>query len=266
MKIVLFTSESMGAANELNIASLMKAKKDFEYVYVVVKQNQKSRISQLKFSLKKIILGIKTDWYRDNNKVEKLLQKEVQKFPKYDSPTYFVNGVNSLETEETIKKLNPDLIIQCGAGILKENIFSIPKNGTLNVHHGIAPELRGIASTFWGMYYGLNECIGTTVHFIDEHLDTGVVISQKPTKTNKNSTYIETSFQTVLQGANLLPNAIDLISSGYQTDQKEVDSKYCSRVHYSQYNALKKNNFQKVKNFDDSKIKTKVKSKIITAS
>ncbi len=194
--------------------------------------------------------------------MKKLLKKEASKFTHKKTPIYYVTGVNSISTEEAIKKISPDLIIQCGAGILKENIFSIPPKGTLNVHHGIAPEMRGITSSFWGMYYGLNDYIGTTVHFIDRTLDTGVIILQKKTKIEKNSTFVETSFQTAVQGAKLLPKAIDLICSEYEIERKEIDSHYFSRVDYTLYNELKKNKFQKVKNADLNKTKKKLKSNL----
>lgn len=263
MKIVLFTSEKMGAINELNLNTLINIKKEHEYVFVFVKKNAKSKILNFKFELKKLFLYPFTDWYKDQKKISNLLKKEAYEFPLKKKKIHHVTAVNSKSTEEKIKKLNPDLIIQCGAGILKENIFSIPTKGTINVHHGIAPELRGIASSFWGMYYGLNEYIGTTVHFIDKTLDTGAVIIQKRTEISKNSSFIETSFQTAIQGAKLLPDAVDLILDEYEVEKKEIDSFYFSRVHYSQYNDLKKNGFQKVKSPEISKTKKKFKSILV---
>jgi methionyl-tRNA formyltransferase len=263
MKIVLFTSEKMGAVNELNINTLINNKNEYEYDFVIVKKNTKSKISNLKFKLKKLFLYPLTDWYKDQKKVSNLLKKEASKIPHKKKNIHYVKAVNSKSTEKKIKKLNPDLIIQCGAGIIKENIFSIPPKGTINIHHGIAPELRGIASSFWGMYYGLNEYIGTTVHFIDKTLDTGAVIVQKRTKVSVNSSFIETSFQTAIQGSKLLLDAVDIILGEYEIEEKEIDSFYFSRVHYSQYNELKKNGFQKVKNPDKTKTKKKIKSILI---
>lgn len=263
MKILFFTSEKMGAINELNLNTLINNKKEHDYVFVVVKKNTKSKILNFKFKLKKLLLLPLTEWYKDQKKISNLVKKEASKFPHRKKNIHYVKDVNSKSTEKKIKKLNPDLIIQSGAGILKENIFSIPSKGTLNVHHGIAPELRGIASSFWGMYYGLNEYIGTTVHFIDKTLDTGAVIIQKRTEISINSSFIETSFQTAIQGAKLLPYAVDLVLGEYEIEKKEIDSFYFSRVHYSNYNELKKSGFQKVKSADLSKTKKKIKSILV---
>jgi len=263
MKIILFTSEKTEAINELNINSLISERKEHEYVFVIVKKNRNAKISNFKFELKKLFLFPITSWYRDQRKARSLVKKEASKFTIRKKTVHYVSGVNSKSTEKIIEKLNPDLIIQCGAGILKENIFSIPLKGTINLHHGIAPELRGIASSFWGMYYGLNEYIGATVHFIDKTLDTGAVILQKNTETAPNSSFVETYYQTAIQGAKLLPEAIDLILDQYEIEKKEIDSFYFSRVHYSHYNELKKNGFQKVKDPDLSKTKKKIKSILV---
>lgn len=264
MKIILFTSEKTDAINELNINYLVNERQEHEYIYVVVKKNRNEKISNWKFELKKLILFPITSWYRDLKKARSLVKKEASRFPNKKKTVHYVTEVNSKSTQETIENLNPDLIIQCGAGILKENIFSIPPKGTINLHHGIAPELRGIASTFWGMYYGLNEYIGATVHFIDKTLDTGAVIIQKKTETTSNSSFIETYFQTAIQGSKLLPEAIDLILDNNEIEKNEIDSFYFSRVHYSQYNELKKNGFKKVKDPDLSKTKKKPKSILAT--
>ena len=45
--------------------------------------------------------------------------------------------------------------------------------GTLNLHHGIAPLIRGMESIYWGLWERRPEWIGATVHFIDEGIDTG---------------------------------------------------------------------------------------------
>ena len=79
----------------------------------------------------------------------------------------------------------------------------------------------------------------------------------------KTSSFIETSFQTAIQGSKLLLDAVDLILGEYEIEEKEIDSFYFSRVHYSQYNELKKNGFQKVKNPDKTKTKKKIKSILI---
>lgn len=83
------------------------------------------------------------------------------------------HGVNSDTSAALLRSLKPDFIIQSGAGILREKIFSVAKNATLNVHHGIAPRLRGMNSSYWAKWEKKKDCLGATVHFIDKGIDTG---------------------------------------------------------------------------------------------
>jgi methionyl-tRNA formyltransferase len=202
-------------------------------------------------------------WYKARRIIEKKITMLIP--ANFDSHIKKINvkDVNGFDTEKVIRDLKPDILIQCGAGILKENIFSIPKIGTLNVHHGIAPELRGISSTFWAMYYGLLEFIGTTVHFIDKTLDTGTVIIQKKTILPEKYDYVEAVFQTSVQGADLLPEAIRIVQNGYLIVEKEVKSFYFSSVNYQKYSELKRNNFRPVGNIDALKYKMKCKKVLV---
>lgn len=263
MKIVLFSSHHPGFVNKLNIYKLICAYPNYEFKYVMV-DNRKSYLKNtIKNRLKEIVLFVlfkNTGWYKVRRQIEREISQVVPKKFDHKIERIYVKDVNSVNTENIIRELKPDLLIQCGAGILKNNIFSIPKLGTLNVHHGIAPEIRGISSTFWAMYYGLNEFIGTTVHFIDENLDTGAVIIQKKTMLPEDFDYLYASLETAFQGSTLLPEAIQIILGKYSTIKTKVESYYFSSVHYKQYWALEANKFKPAQNKIDLKFKIKSKN------
>ena len=91
-----------------------------------------------------------------------------------------VGTVNGPDAVQTIRSLNPDVVIQAGAGILRSQIFQIGRLGCLNLHHGIAPLIRGMNSIYWGLWENRPEWIGSTVHQIDEGIDTGKVLAYAP--------------------------------------------------------------------------------------
>ncbi len=97
-----------------------------------------------------------------------------------DLPTKDIRygDVNSAETEQFLRELEPDLIITSGCPILKPNIFTIPRLATLNVHWGIAPAYRGNDTLFWPLAQGDYSNIGVTIHQIDEGIDTGPILAQ----------------------------------------------------------------------------------------
>ena len=81
--------------------------------------------------------------------------------------------VNSSETAKLIADCQPDVMVVCGAPILRENIFSIPKICTINIHFGISSAYRGQHTLFWPMLENRFDQIGATVHMIDKGVDTG---------------------------------------------------------------------------------------------
>jgi methionyl-tRNA formyltransferase len=85
--------------------------------------------------------------------------------------------VGPLVTEDAqtkIRKLNPDVLVQAGVGILRKGLLDIPSIGTLNVHMSILPLYRGMNVGEWAAFNGHRN--GCTVHLIDEGIDTGDVL------------------------------------------------------------------------------------------
>jgi methionyl-tRNA formyltransferase len=76
--------------------------------------------------------------------------------------------------------LKPDVIIQLGNGILSKQIFEIARIGTLNIHPGIAPLMKGRDPIYWALWEREPSWLGATVHFIDEGIDTGPVLAYAP--------------------------------------------------------------------------------------
>jgi hypothetical protein len=115
---------------------------------------------------------------RDDEEIEELLHRLDRPSAVPDlQKVHIVASVNGLEATQTIRNLQPDVIIQAGAGILRPNIFVQGKIGTLNLHHGIAPLIRGVSSIRWALLEERTEWIGSTIHWIDEGIDTGGVLA-----------------------------------------------------------------------------------------
>lgn len=90
----------------------------------------------------------------------------------------FMTNGGDIEIEAWLKTLKPDVIVVFGMSLLlKENIFSIPASGTINLHPSYLPEYRGPNPDFW-QYINLEMNPGATVHYIDKGEDTGDIILQ----------------------------------------------------------------------------------------
>jgi hypothetical protein len=92
-------------------------------------------------------------------------------------PVRRVPTLNGPEAQTVLRELAPDLAISLHNRILREPTFSIPRLGTINVHHGAIPEYRGMPPVFWELADG-REAVGFTIHRIDAGIDTGPVLAE----------------------------------------------------------------------------------------
>lgn len=87
-----------------------------------------------------------------------------------------VPGLNHPDGCAAVAACEPDLIVRVTGGILKPELFSLARVATLNIHHGMAPAIRGMWSIPWGIVEGRRDWIGATVHVVDAGIDTGRVL------------------------------------------------------------------------------------------
>jgi len=99
------------------------------------------------------------------------------------------DDVNSDTFQVTIKTLSPDLNLSCSYDqIIKKPILSSAPLGFANVHAGDLPFYRGRNVINWAIING-EDHIGITVHYMDENIDTGDIISQTTIPIEWSHTY-----------------------------------------------------------------------------
>jgi len=261
MKIAIYTSSLCCSFNNYNISKLLNAFPNNEYLFLIVKNNNPSLFNRFKQIIVEYRDG-KNYLKKDLKILDEKIDRITEKFDFRKFLCYKVDDVNDSQSEEILKKFKPDIILQAGAGILKRNIFSLSRISTINIHHGLAPEIRGINSTFWCLYYGLYNSIGVSCHIIDEGLDTGPIISQFKYPYQANDTFVDIQYTLCIEGGKLLLHSIELLSKEYPNmfSVEEVKSYYFSNVNYLDYNRLRTNNFLQIETPDHLKVKEKRKN------
>jgi folate-dependent phosphoribosylglycinamide formyltransferase PurN len=106
-------------------------------------------------------------------------------FPTHEIPDREINRSGGVRL---LNELQPDLLLVCGAPILKSQVYSIPTIGAVNLHFGIAPKYRGQNTLFWALYHRDYEHLGFTLHRIDSGVDTGAVIAKGYPELNRDDT------------------------------------------------------------------------------
>jgi len=124
---------------------------------------------------------------------------------------YYLKKGDSENLEKWMKHLQPDLIVVYSMShLLKENIFCIPRLGTINLHNSHLPEYRGPAPLFWEYYdYILNP--GITLHYINKGEDTGDIVFQERVLINSGEKLEEVNKKLSLTGIKLLLKAMDSV-------------------------------------------------------
>jgi methionyl-tRNA formyltransferase len=107
-------------------------------------------------------------------------------------PVFQPKSVNLKSGYESLKALNPDIIITVAYGkILKEKVIELPKYGCWNVHASLLPKYRGAAPIQRALENGEKET-GISIFKIVEKLDAGPIAYIK-----KTPIYLEDNFESL---------------------------------------------------------------------
>ncbi len=105
---------------------------------------------------------------------------------------------------EEIIELKPDIIVTCAYGqIIPKALLDYPKYGCINVHASLLPKLRGGAPLHRAIINGESKT-GITIMYMDEHMDTGDMISKEEILIDFHDTVGEIHDKLSLLGRDLL--------------------------------------------------------------
>ncbi len=157
----------------------------------------------------------------------------------YGVPAHFVDPAG-LRREEYDKQLiaqleakGVELVVLTGyMRILSAQFVRYYKDRILNIHPALLPSFRGMDAFSQALDYGV-KWTGTTVHIVDEDVDHGPIIYQRPVRVLKNDTH--DSLKARIQRAEFkaYPRAIKMFIEGkpkvqgrtliWQTEEKSEE-------------------------------------------
>lgn len=92
-------------------------------------------------------------------------------------PFFVVHGLNSVEMQNLVKRLEPDLGLSLGNGFISPKVFEIPKLGMVNIHSEMLPQYQNAQSILWPIYCN-DPYTGYTLHEITRGIDEGRILVQ----------------------------------------------------------------------------------------
>ena len=151
---------------------------------------------------------------------------------KHDIPVYQPLKVREPEFVETLKKLEPDMIIVAAFGqIIPASILHMKKYGCINVHASLLPKYRGAAPIQWAVIDGEKES-GVTIMQMDEGLDTGDMIMKTEIVLDEKETGGSLHDKLAEAGAKLCVETLKAVEDGtaVRTKQGETGTDYAKQL------------------------------------
>lgn len=120
-----------------------------------------------------------------------------------------------------LRSYNADLQVVVAFRMLPEVVWAMPRLGTFNVHASLLPQYRGAAPINRAIMNG-ETMTGVTTFFLDQNIDTGRIIKQKPhvIADDDNAEDVHDALMTL--GAEIAVETIDsIIAAGGQVETVE---------------------------------------------
>jgi methionyl-tRNA formyltransferase len=141
-------------------------------------------------------------------------------------PVFQPESVNTPESVEQLKALQPDLLVVAAYGqILKPEVLASAKHGGINVHASLLPKYRGAAPIAWAIYHGEKQT-GVTIIQMTPQLDAGGMIAQETVDIGPDEMAGELEARLAPRGAKMAVQAIAQIVAGtakpIKQDQSQV--------------------------------------------
>jgi len=93
-------------------------------------------------------------------------------------PCVSTASMNAPALVAEVRRQGLDLLLNMAGEILRGPVIRAPSIGILNGHTGSLPEVRGFNAVEWSLLLGVSPAV--SVHFIDEGVDTGAVVTREP--------------------------------------------------------------------------------------
>lgn len=158
----------------------------------------------LKMTSKKRKLDIMTMYSLDNSNINP------------DMITH-VESVNSEETQQHLKTINPKIVLVNGTRIISKKTLECIPAKFINIHAGITPLYRGVHGVYWALINGDIDSAGVTVHLVDQGIDTGNILAQGQVTPERSDNFITYPLSQLAEGIDLLvPLLSDILDDKIQ--------------------------------------------------
>ena len=139
-----------------------------------------------------------------------------------------VRSINSEAARDLMRGIVPSVVVVNGTRIIGRETLACVDAVFLNMHAGIIPLYRGVHGGYWALADGNSDLVGTTVHVVDEGIDTGRVMGQATFDVTDEDTFATYPYLHLAAGLPLLREAVARALSGQllpEAERRELPSR-----------------------------------------
>jgi hypothetical protein len=129
-------------------------------------------------------------------------------------PVTRVPSVNSPEAREALHAADPTVVVVQGTRIIGQETLTCVDAPFINMHAGITPAYRGVHGGYWALSEGRPELAGTTVHLVDEGIDTGSIVAQATFTVTPADSFVTYPYLHLAAGLPILVRAVRALLDG----------------------------------------------------
>ena len=166
---------------------------------------------------KKNVVGVITAPDKPAGRGQKMAESSVKKFSiEHELTILQPTNLKDENFVKSLKDLSADLFIVVAFRMLPEIVWNMPPKGTVNLHASLLPNYRGAAPINWAIING-EITTGVTTFFIEQEIDTGMVIERTETEIDPNESAGELHDRLMKIGSQLINSSVEKISNGSVT-------------------------------------------------
>lgn len=128
-------------------------------------------------------------------------------------PVLQPESMKSPDFIQALTRFNADCFVVVAFRILPAAVYSLPLNGTFNLHTSLLPQYRGAAPMQWAIMNGETQT-GLTTFLLDRQVDTGDILLQESLDIGPEETLGELHDRMALRGAALVLKTVNGLAAG----------------------------------------------------
>jgi len=125
-----------------------------------------------------------------------------------------VVSINGQATVELLEAIRPDVVVVNGTRVIAPAVLDAISCPIINTHAGITPTYRGVHGGYWALADGRADQVGTTVHLVDQGIDTGGVLARATFGVTDEDTIATYPYLHLAAGLPLLGDQVDRVVAG----------------------------------------------------